>query len=123
MVSYALYDVAKYMTSAYLVSAVHGFSINLDAWNKLPTDVQDAIVEEAEIYSDKIDQFVADKYAQDHIDLANNGVDIFYPDETELNRWREAVKPLYDKAKSTYPDFYEKVMAVAADANEKYPAK
>jgi TRAP-type C4-dicarboxylate transport system substrate-binding protein len=123
MVSYALYDVAKYMASAYLVSAVHGFSINLNAWNKLPTDVQDAIVEEAEIYSDKIDQFVADKYAQDHIDLANNGVEIFYPDKTELNRWREAVKPLYEKAKNTYPDFYEKIMAVAADANEKYPAK
>jgi TRAP-type C4-dicarboxylate transport system substrate-binding protein len=121
MVSYALYDVAKYMTSAYLVSAIHGFTINLDTWNKLPADVQKAILEEAQIYSDKIDQFVADKYAQDHADLAAQGVEIFYPDQTELGRWREAVKPLYDKAESTFPDFYDQVMAIAAEANEKYP--
>jgi TRAP-type C4-dicarboxylate transport system substrate-binding protein len=96
MVSYALFDVAKYMTSAYLVSAVHNFSVNLDVWNSFPKDVQDIITEEAQKTNEIIDQFVADKYAQDHADLLAEGVEIYYVPQAELDRWREVCKPIYD---------------------------
>jgi TRAP-type C4-dicarboxylate transport system substrate-binding protein len=121
MYSYALYDVAKYMTSAYLVSAVHGFSINLDVWNKLPADAQDIIAEEAEKTNEVIDQFVADKYAKDHADLAAEGVEIYYVPQTELDRWREVCAPIYDEKMEIYPDVLEKALAIAAEANAKYP--
>ncbi|MBN1190324.1 MAG: TRAP transporter substrate-binding protein [Dehalococcoidales bacterium] len=121
MVSYALYDVAKHMTSAYLVAATHGFAMNLEVWNSLPKDVQTAISEVAAEYNDIIDQFVIDIYDQDHADLAANGVEIFYPDQQELNRWREAVKPLYDKAKAADPEVYQIIKSIADEANAKFP--
>ena len=84
MVSYALFDVAKYMTSAYLVSAVHGFTINLDVWNSLPADVQNAIAEEATKINSVIDEFVHNKYTQDHEDLLAEGVEIYYPEHSTV---------------------------------------
>lgn len=121
MFSYALYDVAKYMTSAYLVAAVHGFVINTDVWNSLPADVQNAIAEEAAKTNSVIDEFVHNKYTQDHIDLAAEGVEIYYPPQDELDRWRAAVAPIYDEKKDIYPEVLEQALAIADAANAKYP--
>ena len=121
MVSYALYDVAKYMTSAYLVAATHGFSINLDAWNKLPADVQNILVEEAEKASDIIDEYVGGVYWKERDELAEYGVEVYYPPKEELDRWREVCVPIYEGKKEIYPEFLEQVLAIAEEANAKYP--
>jgi TRAP-type C4-dicarboxylate transport system substrate-binding protein len=123
MYSYALYDVAKHMTSAYMVAATHGFAVNMNVWKSLPPNVQTAISEVAAEYSEKIDQFVINVYDKDHANLKAKGVNIFYPDQKELDRWREAVKPLYEKAKATDPQVYEIIKSVADEANAKYPIK
>ena len=121
LVSYALFDVAKYMTSAYLVAAVHGFVVNKDVWNSLPADVQNAIAEEATKINPVIDEFVHNKYTQDHIDLEAEAVEIYYPPQDELDRWRAAVAPIYDEKKAVYPEILEKALAIADAANAKYP--
>lgn len=42
---FALPDVASYVSKTYMVAVLHGFSINLNAWNKMPKDIQDILQE------------------------------------------------------------------------------
>jgi TRAP-type C4-dicarboxylate transport system substrate-binding protein len=118
---FALTDVADYMTAAYMVPAVHGFSINLDSWNKLPKKIQDALEEEAKKQSDVIDQWLVGEWEKDFQIIADAGVDIYYVPDSELARWREACQPVIDQLMAQYGDFGEKVMKIADEANAKHP--
>ena len=118
---FALPDVAKYMTAAYMTPAIHGFSINLDSWNKLPKDIQDILLEEAKRYSDKIDQFVVDEWITDHNSIAEAGVEIYYLPKDEVELWKTICQPITDDLLSQYGEFGEKIMAIAEEANAQYP--
>ncbi len=118
---FALTDVAKYMTSAYMVPAVHGFSINLDTWNSLPDDIQDILAEEAKKESDIIDQWLKGEWITDHEAIAAAGVDIYTVPQAEIDKWKAACQPIIDELMATYGDFGVKVMEIADAANAKYP--
>jgi TRAP-type C4-dicarboxylate transport system substrate-binding protein len=118
---FALPDVAKYMTSAYMVPAVHGFSINLDTWNKLPKNVQDAMVEEAEKQSAVIDNWLRGEWISDHQAIADAGVEIYTVPQPEIDRWKAACQPYFDQQMAIYGDFGKKVKEIADEANAKYP--
>jgi TRAP-type C4-dicarboxylate transport system substrate-binding protein len=118
---FALTDVAKYMTSAYMVPAVHGFSINLDAWDKLPGKIQDALVEEAEKQSDVIDEWLRGEWIKDHEAIAAAGVEIYKVPQAEINRWKAACQPYFDQQMAIYGDFGKEVKKIADEANAKYP--
>ena len=118
---FALTDVAKYMTAAYMVPAIHGFSINLDKWNELPKKIQDALEEEAQKQSDVIDEWLVGEWEKDFQAIADAGVEIYYVPEAELAKWRQACQPVIDDLMAQYGDFGDKVMAIADEANAKYP--
>lgn len=118
---FALSDVAKNLTAAYMVPAVHGFSINLDAWNKLPKDIQDIMVEEAEKQSAVIDNWLRGQWEADFGILADAGVDVYFVPADELARWKVACQPVIDDLMEQYGDFGEEIMAIAEEANAKYP--
>lgn len=118
---FALTDVADYMTAAYMVPAVHGFSINLDSWNKLPKKIQNILEEEAKKQSDVIDQWLVGEWEKDFGIIADAGVDIYYVPDSELVRWREACQPVIDQLMAQYGDFGDKVMKIADEANAKHP--
>lgn len=118
---FALTDVADYMTAAYMVPAIHGFSINLDKWNELPKKIQDALVEEAQKQSDVIDEWLVGEWEKDFQAIADAGVEIYYVPEDELAKWRQACQPVIDSLMAQYGDFGDKVMAIADEANAKYP--
>jgi TRAP-type C4-dicarboxylate transport system substrate-binding protein len=118
---FALSDVAKYMTAAYLVPAVHGFSINMDVWNSLPKDIQDAMVEEAEKQSAVIDDWLRGQWEADFGILADAGVEVYFLPQDELARWKEACQPVVDDLMNQYGEFGQKIMDIANEANAKYP--
>jgi TRAP-type C4-dicarboxylate transport system substrate-binding protein len=118
---FALPDVAKYMTSAYMSPAVHGFSINLDAWNKLPKNVQNIMLEEAQKQSDVIDNWLRGEWVKDHEAIAAAGVDIYNVPQAEIDRWKAACQSVIDELMAKYGDFGTKVMDIAKEANAKYP--
>lgn len=118
---FGLPDVADYMTAAYMTPAVHGFSINLDTWNSLPADVQAILLEEAQKYSDMIDQWVADEWITDHQAIADAGVDIYYPPQSEINLWKAACQSVIDDLLAQYGAFGDQIMAIADEANALYP--
>jgi len=121
MVIFALTDVGKYMTSAYMAPALHGFSINLDMWNSLPKDVQDIMLEEAQKQSDIIDEWLKGEWIKDFGLIADAGVEIYTLPKAEVDRWKAACQPVIDEQMAMYGDFGLKVMEIADAANAKHP--
>lgn len=118
---FALPDVADYMTAAYMTPAIHGFSINLNTWNNLPANIQDILLEEAKKYSDMIDQWVADEWITDHESIADAGVEIYYPPQSEIEIWKAACQSVIDDLLAQYGAFGDQIMAIADEANALYP--
>jgi len=118
---FGLTDVADYMTAAYMTPAIHGFSINLDTWNSLPTDIQAILHELAKEYSDMIDQWVADEWITDHQAIADAGVEIYYPPQSEIDIWKAACQSVTDDLLAQYGEFGDQIMAIANEANALYP--
>lgn len=118
---FALTDVADYMTAAYMVPAVHGFSVNLDSWNKLPKEIQDIMIEEAQKQSDIIDEWLKGEWVKDHDAIAEAGVEIYTVPQDELERWKECCQGICDEQMELLGDFGQKVKAIADEANAKYP--
>jgi TRAP-type C4-dicarboxylate transport system substrate-binding protein len=118
---FLLTDVAKYMSSCYMIAALHGFSINLDSWNKLPKNIQDIMLEEAQKTSDNIDQWLVGEWDADFARLAEAGVEVYYVPQSEIDRWKAACQSYTDEQLDIMGDFGEKVMDIADEANQKYP--
>jgi TRAP-type C4-dicarboxylate transport system substrate-binding protein len=118
---FALTDVVDYMTAAYMTPAVHGFTINLDVWNKLPKDVQDILIEVSEKHSDIIDEWLVDEWVKDHEAIAAAGVEIYQLPQAEVDRWKAACQPVTDDLLAQYGDFGVQIMAIADEANAMYP--
>lgn len=118
---FALTDVAKYMTAAYLTPAVHGFSINLDTWNSLPGKIQDIMAEEAKKQSDVIEEWLRGEWVSDHEAIAAAGVEIYTVPQAEIDKWKAACQGITDELMAKYGDLGEKVMEIAEKANAKYP--
>ncbi len=118
---FMLTDVGSYMTSAYMVPAVHGFSINLDTWNSLPGKIQDIMLEEAQKQSDVIDEWLRGEWVSDFADIAAAGVEIYEVPQAEVDRWKAACQGIIDEQMVIYGDFGEKVMDIVDKANAKYP--
>jgi TRAP-type C4-dicarboxylate transport system substrate-binding protein len=118
---FALPDVGKYMTSAYMVPAIHGFSINLDTWNKLPKNIQDILLEEAKKQSDVIDEWLVGEWVKDHEAIAAAGVEIYKVPQAEIDKWKAACQPYFDEQMAIYGDFGVAVKKIADEANAKFP--
>ena len=118
---FLLSDVAKYCVSSYMVAALHGFSINLDSWDKLPGSVQDILLEEAQKTSDKIDQWLVGEWEADFTRLSDAGVEVYHVPQAEIDKWKGACQGYIDDQLTILGDFGEKVMDIAEDANAKYP--
>ncbi len=118
---FALTDVADYMTAAYMVPAVNGFSINLDVWNTLPKDIQDIMVEEAEKASAFIDEWLVDEWYSDRDAITAAGVEIIDIPADEVARWKEACAPVWESEKAKLGDFLTQVIEIAERANANHP--
>ncbi|MFP3975910.1 MAG: TRAP transporter substrate-binding protein [Dehalococcoidia bacterium] len=118
---FKLYEIAEYLTTSYMNAAFHGFSINQDTWNKLPEDVQDIMMEEAQKASDDIDEWLIGEWDSDFEKLSDLGVEVYHVPQSELERWREACQPYIDNQMEKLGDSGEKVVEIAETANAEYP--
>jgi len=118
---FGLTDVAKNMSLSYAICALHGFSINLDSWDKLPKSIQNIMLEEAQKSSDGIDEWLNGEWENDFGLLADAGVDIYNVPQSEIDRWKAACQPLIDSQMAAYGDFGVQVQQIADASNAKYP--
>jgi len=118
---FKLSDVASYVTKSYMTAVLHGFSINLNAWNNLPGKIQDILQEEATKMSDEIDAWVVSEWYQEFDRLTAAGCEIYTVPQAEMDRWKAACQPYINEQLAIYGDFGKKVMDIIDEANKKYP--
>jgi TRAP-type C4-dicarboxylate transport system substrate-binding protein len=99
--SMSFYEVAEYVTNVPVYSTYAGRGMNLDVWNGLPPDIQDAINSVSGF--DRSMLFGKTQF-DDHIkvvrsELKELGHDMveYTPPADELARWRDAAKPMWDQ--------------------------
>jgi len=117
---FKLFEVTPHMSTAYYISASHGFSINLKVWNKLPKKIQDILVEEAQKASKIISDTEMVKFQKDIDELGTLGVEVYKVPMSERDRWKEAARPYMEKQLDIMGDVGEKIVKIAEEANRKY---
>ncbi len=118
---FKLNEVTPYMSTAYFISASHGFSINLKMWKKIPKNIQDILIEEAQKTSKIISDTEMVKFEKDIEELGAAGVEVYNVPASERARWKEAVRPYTEKQLRVMGDVGKKVLKIAEEANSKFP--
>jgi TRAP-type C4-dicarboxylate transport system substrate-binding protein len=99
--SMSFYEVADYVTNVPVYSTYAARGMNLDVWNNLPSDIQDAINSVSGF--DRSVLFGKTQF-DDHVkvvrtELKELGHDMieYTPPASELERWREAAEPIWEQ--------------------------
>lgn len=95
------YEVTEYGTEMFLTHTTFPVGANLNWWNSLPEDVQEAIMEASKVAQEASwekamndDQMYKDK-------MRENGMELYKPTPEELELWKESAAPLYDEFAKT----------------------
>jgi TRAP-type C4-dicarboxylate transport system substrate-binding protein len=118
-----LYEVVKYSSAASVIYATFQATANLQWWSGLPKDVQAAVTKAAVVARQKArDQVKAvDQHAIEQIAKLGVTIQTLTPAEREL--WVKAMKPVYDKYIDRAGNDGRKLLAIAQEANAKFPAR
>jgi len=115
-----LWEVCDYMTACMLISSSRATTINMDVWNKMPKDIQDIVLEEAELAAQKIKDVTAGMY-YDWLDVIAENMTVYHLPSAERERWQETLAPVVEQMLSAMGDFGQEVVRTAEEANAKYP--
>jgi TRAP-type C4-dicarboxylate transport system substrate-binding protein len=101
VVQFKMVDAIKYATQLHIVPIMSPELMNLEFFNALPADVQDAILKAGkDAYAAKMPGTIqADKDFRKTMEGA--GVKVYEPTTSEVEAWQIAAKPVYAK----YPQF------------------
>jgi len=112
-----LNDVASYVTLFYSTPTFNTYLINLDAFNKMPKDVQNILIEEAWKAADKMAAVHIQAESEDKALLEGMGMDVYVLPKAERDKWVAAVKPYVDQKLADLGDFGKKLKEIADKAN------
>jgi TRAP-type C4-dicarboxylate transport system substrate-binding protein len=121
MLTFKQYEVAKYMTVAYIIPASLAVFVNMDVYNSMPKDIQGILDEEGANFTISANAYFQPLYDKDVKDLGGEGLQVYTVPKDERDKWIQAVKPLTDKLLSGMGDWGQNLLKVAADVNAKYP--
>ena len=118
--SLRFYEVAPYITLTRHVYSPLLLSVAESTWKKFSDEDRDAVMraaKEAAAFSRETVRAAIDKQLEE---MTANGATVTTPD---IEPFREAVKPVYDKAREAYGADVDKVLADVAAIREKMPSK
>jgi TRAP-type C4-dicarboxylate transport system substrate-binding protein len=121
MVEYSMWEVADFCVPVYMVPTFIVAAINLDTWDSLPKDVQDALLEEHQKMAHDLNALYEVLVTTNPDTLASHGVEIYVLPKEERERWRQAIQPWVDEQMAKMGDFADKIQKIADEINEKYP--
>jgi tripartite ATP-independent transporter DctP family solute receptor len=92
------YEVTKYVTEPDFMFGLYGAFINLSKWNSLPADVQKVLLTAGKDTQDWGRGEVEKSDAAALNELQKKGMEVYSLPKAEKDRWRKALKPVYDIA-------------------------
>lgn len=96
---YKIYEVAKnaVIPNTTLSGYTLGIVANMDIWNGLPRELQDAMLKAAQATEQYGEEFWPKAQAESIAKLKEKGVNIYYVPLEENDRWRQATRPVWDQ--------------------------
>ncbi len=91
------YEVQKYFTEVNYMFHPDPFYVNEEWWNSLPEEYQAIILECAEDMCDYNDQFIDQESEAAKQAIIDAGAEVYVPTQEELEAFKKAVEPVYDK--------------------------
>jgi len=116
-----LYDVSDHVVRFYAIPTFLGYNINLNAWNKMPKNVQDILVEEAGRAAEEMNAAHIKAETEDKGILEAKGMEVYDVPTAERDKWKQAVSPYVDKKLADMGDFGTKIREIADKANKANP--
>ena len=116
-----LYEVAKYYTVFHGIGSLYAFTINLDVYNDMPKEIQDALNEEMSATAKSISEQYVNKFYELEPVLTDLGLEYYYLPTTERDKWKDLAYPATLEALANAGEVRTKVKAIADEANAKYP--
>jgi C4-dicarboxylate-binding protein DctP len=123
VVDRGLYEVTNYGTDMQMNFLSFQAVTNMNWWNNLPEDVQNAVMEAsktAQKASREKAKNDTEHYTQQLID---NGVELYKPSAEEREMWVEAVQADYDNYLKKAGDMGKRLYEAAQKANQNHPIK
>jgi TRAP-type C4-dicarboxylate transport system substrate-binding protein len=122
VIMFKLNEVAQYVTYGYLIPASLMIAVNMDAFRKMPKDIQDIFVEEGKRAQKRTNDFFLNVAEENPKTLKEMGLEVYSLPKVERDKWVEKLKPYCDSIfEKMDPEFGAKVKEIAAKANAKYP--
>ena len=116
-----LYEVAKYYTVFHGISGMYAFTINSDVFNKMPKDIQDAMIEELSATAQTISASYVTKLYDLQPVLTDLGMEWYFLPTAERDTWKALSYPATLDTLSKSGDAGTRVKQIADEANAKYP--
>jgi TRAP-type C4-dicarboxylate transport system substrate-binding protein len=99
--SMSFYEVTDYVTNVPVYSTYAGRGMNLDVWNSLPSDIQEAINSvsgfDRSVVFGKTQFDDHTKVVRSELKELGHDMNEYTPPESELARWQAAAKPIWDQ--------------------------
>jgi TRAP-type C4-dicarboxylate transport system substrate-binding protein len=116
-----IYEVAKYYTVFHGLGSLYAFTINLDVYNKMPKEIQDALNEEMSATAKSLSEQYVKKFYELEPVLKDLGVQYYYLPTVERDKWKALAYPGTLDALTKAGDVGTKIKQIADEANAKYP--
>ena len=112
--STGIYEVQDYLSEVGLYYAAAVLLMNEDKFNSLPADIQEVFVRLGEEYAHVQRKMTTDMEAEQKKELLefDDGLEILESDEIDIESFRTAVQPVYDKYADSFGDLVERIQAV-----------
>jgi TRAP-type C4-dicarboxylate transport system substrate-binding protein len=95
-------EAVHHITVANMFGTSGYIYLNLDAFNAMPDDIQDILLEECQQSENELQEYLTDYAANSLVELENVGVEVYYLPAAERARWSEASSSVID-------DFYAQI--------------
>jgi len=121
MIMFKLNEVAKYVTRGYLIPASLIIGVNMDAFKKMPKDMQNILVDVGRQQQKETNGYFIGVAQKNTDTLKNIGIEVYALPKAERDQWVKKLQPYCDSLfKAMGPEFSAKVKKIAAEANAKY---
>lgn len=116
-----LWEVAKFTTFGFMIPATHGYTINMDVWNKMPQNIKDILADETSKSATTLNG-VFDALRNDTMTkIKGLGVDVYVVPAAERDKWKAILNPYVTSQLQKMGDNGTKIKKIADDMNAKYP--
>lgn len=117
----SFYEVTKYGTDMNMLQTSFPAGANLEWWNKLPEDVQAAILEASKVATEASIEKAREDDQMYKEKMKENGMELYKPTSEELQQWKASTKDIYNDFLQS-SDKAKQLMDAVQKVNEEHPA-